>query len=190
MLISYYELAVVAGAGRPGHPVTLDDHHKAVWALYTGTGKHEVPKGTPRPFVFSADEVPSRPGVFLFKIRSAQAFPKAAKREVEVNEGDSIKLAFRFQPVVSRNGRRVTTADTEWMELAEYRLRQAGVEAIDTTLTNEASRPKNRHHRNKVPPIVFCEVECVVADGMVLADHWTRGIAAGRAYGFGMLQTA
>lgn len=201
MLIPYYELAAVAGVGRPGHPVTLDDLHKAAWSIYTGTGEHVIPKGTPRPFIFSADEVPGRDGVFLFKIRSALRFPKAKALELEGNDGDTLNFKFRLQPVKSvdlraevanhpgaKSHKRITAPEEEWPALAERRLRSAGLEPLEVALTVERSRRRNAQHRDKIPPVVFCEAECTVADSLSLADLWTRGIAAGKAYGFGMLQ--
>lgn len=180
----------MAGAGYPGYPVTRDDLHKAAWSLYTGSGEHAIPPGTPRPFVFSADEIPGRPGLFLFKIRSAQAFPKAKSLSFDANEGESMKLAFRFQPVARRGNRRGTIDETEWQDFAEHLLRKAGIEAVDTTLTLEGHRRNSMREGPLATPTVFCEVEGVVADGLSLADYWTRGLGRGRAYGFGLLQAA
>jgi hypothetical protein len=201
MLIHYHELVALTGVGKPGARVALDDLHKAAWSLYTGTGEHAIPAGTPRPFLFSADEVPSRPGVYLFKVRSAQAFPNAKNKSMTVEEGDSLTLTLRFKATANMKAglrpdgtyfikRRIVTTEQVDELIVTPRLSKVGLEALSITKTRLPSMPDKQRYQPTLPPIWEASVECVASDALLFADGWTRGVTHGKAYGFGMLQRA
>lgn len=199
MLIGYYEVAALSGVGRRGVPTTLDDFHKTAWALYSNNTHVDVSANTLRPFLFSADPVPSRPGIYLFVIRSAQYFPHAERKQLNINMGDAITVSYRLRPVVSetpfcprkkrRVSKKVTVSDDNVDKKCTVpRLEKAGLQPLSINRLREHSFRHKRLASGHYPPAWFVTAQCKVCDPLLLADKWTSGVGPAKAYGFGMLQ--
>lgn len=199
MLIGYYEVAALSGVGRRGVPTTLDDFHKTAWALYSNNTHVDVSADTLRPFLFSADPVPSRPGIYLFVIRSAQYFPHAERKQLNIDMGDTITVSYRLCPTVSeasfcpRKKRRVSrkvmvSDDNVDKKCAVPHLEKSGLQPLSINRLRGHSFRHRWHTSRLYPPAWFVTAQCKVCDPLLLADKWTSGVGHGKAYGFGMLQ--
>lgn len=199
MHIDYFETAALVGVGRPGYRVTLDDLHKAAWTLYTGSGKHEIPPNTPRPFVFSADPVPGRENVFLFTIRSAAAFPRADAKTLKVEDGSTWMLGLRFKATANRklwneakqrheSKRQLVHNDAIESDIITPALSRFGLEVLNVSLEGPTfMKQKAEGFQRTLPPLWYATIEAVVSDPLLFANGWTAGVTHGRAYGLGML---
>lgn len=199
MYVDYFETSALVGVGRAGERVTLDHLHKAAWSVFTGTGKLEVPKGTQRPFVFSADPVPGRENVFLMVIRSAVEFPRATHKSLSLEEGDTWRFGLRFKGLAKRMvwnsakeayvGHRGIVAEEDIEEkILEPALSRHGFEMLKVSLMGPTfMKHKASGYQKTLPPLWYAEVEGVVSDPLLMANAMTAGITHGKAYGFGML---
>lgn len=190
MIVRYHELNAMMGVGRPGRHVTLNDLHKSAWAIYTATGKMEIPKGTQRPFTFRADALSGQPGRYLFVIRSAFEFANSKAREIDLSEGNSLRLEMASSPykrVANAEGktRRVVPPEDEWIEVTEKRFRSAGLAAKKITLDILPSLPMR--HGQARQRLLMVEADVTVTDPIKAADAWLRGAEVMRAYGMGQL---
>lgn len=188
MIIRYYEMSAVTGAGRPGTPATLNDLHKTAWSLYTGTGKVAVPRNAERPFTFRWDALPGRDGVYLFTIRSAFSFAGATSRSVDLSAGSELHLEFPLSPfrrikTAEDKSRRIVPPREEWGAVAIDRFKAAGLAPGDISLTD---LPKmSMRHRKERHPLLMVAGTATVNDPAQAADVWLRGGTPMRAYGLG-----
>lgn len=188
MIVHYHELSALMGVGTPGQQVTLNDLHKAAWALYTGTGKMEIPKGVERPFTFRADEMPGRPGMYLLIVRSPFAFANAKPASLDLSAGLSLTIEFMYSPFLrTKNAQgktiRTTPPRDAWPDNARQRLQAAGLEPETVAVTH---LPQMRvKARQKPQPLVMVEATATVTDPVAVADKWIRGATPMRAYGMG-----
>lgn len=73
MQVYYYEASALCHPGNPpGQSVTLDDHHRTAWQLFSGDAHYPQQE---RPFVFRAQAFTQTQHLFI--IRSAVPFPHA-----------------------------------------------------------------------------------------------------------------
>lgn len=199
MYVDYFETSALVGIGHPGERVTLDHLHKAAWSVFTGTGKLEVPQGTPRPFVFSADPAPGRENVFLLVVRSAVEFPRAKRKTANFEEGDTWKFGLHFKGLASRkvwceakqafiNRREFVPEDKIEPLIIQPTLSRHGLEVLNVSLIGPTyMKHKPKGYQKKLPPHWYATLEGVVSDPLLMANALTAGISHGKAYGFGML---
>lgn len=191
MIVRYHEMSALMGVGKPGRPITLDDHHKAAWALYTGTGKMEIPRGVDRPFTFRADALPGRPGMHIITVRSPFAFAGAKELSIDLAEGTRLDVEFVYSPFTrskSAEGKsiRITPPSKEWDENARQRLAFAGM-ATESLRVTPLPRAKVKTKNGSPTTLVNVTAQAIVTDPIEAADKWMRGISPMRAYGMGQL---
>lgn len=199
MYVDYYETSALIGVGKPGELVTLDLLHKAAWSVFTGSGVFEIPRNTPRPFVFSADAVPGRDNVYLMVIRAPVEFPRATRKTAHFQEGDTWQFGLHFKGLASTKSwdhakqafhvkRQTVSEENIESRIIRPSLSRHGFEVLKVELMG----PTYRKHQSKgrqaaFPPLWYGTIEGVVSDPLLMANALTSGVTHGRAYGFGML---
>lgn len=193
MHVYYYEASALCHPGNPpSQSVTLDDHHRTAWQLFSGDAHYPQQE---RPFVFRAQSLTQTQ--HLFMIRSAVPFPHAEKRVLSLTLGTTLAVEWHWMPTVatrlSPSGERLprsqhTLAPRErWEHLVAERMQRQGWALAPESLCFYPQGRWPLKHSSTQHTVVSVRAQATVVDATLAAAAWLQGVSRLRAYGMGML---
>lgn len=200
MIVHYYETMAMVPQATPtrGH-ISLDDHHKTAWTLFSH-GAPASQEGEGRPFLFRVKPHPSLP-MDIYLLRAPTPFARAKVRTVELAEGEEMILSWLHLPSRSRllaspekgrasgkpRGQRYQPGIDEWPQNCRDKINRHGWEVCGDIHVHRHGAFRLPGKRGQLIGVAHCQARLRVTDSMLASEAWLKGVSRKRGYGLGLL---